>query len=46
MGPVPETQLFELRLEASAEVIRGCCGGDHEVGECPLDSDIDQNKEG
>lgn len=31
------TQLFELRMEASADVVRGCCGGNHEFGECPLD---------
>lgn len=29
--------LFELKLEAEADVVRGCCGGNHEFGECPLD---------
>lgn len=37
--------LFELRMEASAEVIRGCCGGDHELGECPLDSTNTESEE-
>ena len=30
-----ETLLFELTLEATAEVIRGCCGQAHEFGYCP-----------
>ena len=30
-------QQFELTVESSAAVVRGCCGGDHEVGECPKD---------
>jgi hypothetical protein len=30
-------QQFELVLTAEAEVVRGCCGGNHEYGECPLD---------
>jgi hypothetical protein len=33
-----EPLLFELQLEASADVVRGCCGGNHEFGECPLDT--------
>jgi hypothetical protein len=38
------TQRFELTLEATAEVVRGCCGGDHEFGECPLDQPADQKE--
>jgi hypothetical protein len=38
-----ETLLFELTLEAEAEVVRACCGEAHEFGECP---NADQNKEG
>jgi hypothetical protein len=34
---VSEQTLFELKMESSAAVVRGCCGGDHEFGECPLD---------
>jgi hypothetical protein len=30
-----DTAQFELRFEAEAEVIRGCCGEAHEFGECP-----------
>jgi hypothetical protein len=34
---MPDPQQFELTLTAEADVIRGCCGGSHEVGECPQD---------
>jgi hypothetical protein len=29
------TMTFELRLEAEADVVRACCGGNHEFGQCP-----------
>jgi hypothetical protein len=29
------TLTFELRLEAEADVVRACCGGNHEFGQCP-----------
>lgn len=35
---MPDTLLFEMQLEAAADVVRACCGGDHEFGECPLDN--------
>lgn len=35
---IPDENRFELVFEANAEVVRGCCGGDHEYGECPLDN--------
>lgn len=41
-------QLFELRLEAEADVVRGCCGQAHDFGPCPnqdSDQDINQQKE-
>lgn len=34
-----DTQLFELTLEATASVARGCCGKDHEFGPCPNEKD-------
>jgi hypothetical protein len=34
--------LMELRLHSEAEVVRGCCGGDHVFGECPLDEEKNQ----
>lgn len=33
-----ESTLFELKMESTAAVVRGCCGGDHEFGHCPLDT--------
>ena len=30
--------IFELKGEAEADVVRGCCGGNHEFGECPLEN--------
>lgn len=47
MNPMTQDgQLFELQLEAEADVVRGCCGQAHEFGPCPnKDSDTNQAKE-
>lgn len=32
-------QGFKIVFEAEAEVIRGCCGREHEAGPCPYATD-------
>jgi hypothetical protein len=35
-----------MKMVATADVVRGCCGGDHEVGECPLDTSDKEASDG